>query len=223
MELPATEEFFNKHSSGKYGLQPRCKDCKYEENKRIRLANPEKANEMSRIYRDPEKTRKSALSRSRTPKYKRKFWEETLKKYGLTSESYQEILSAQSGGCAICGKTEEQEGTHLHVDHDHQDNTRRGLLCGNCNRALGLFLDRPELLQKAIKYLTQWKNAPNKVALRESKPIEHISVESAKQLRSIGLTHAKIAKILGCSQAGVSVVLKGWPETSAEANLSVMD
>lgn len=40
------------------------------------------------------------------------------------------------------------------VDHDHSTNTFRGHLCHSCNRAIGMFQDNPEILKRAIKYLT---------------------------------------------------------------------
>ena len=41
----------------------------------------------------------------------------------------------------------------LVVDHCHATGTVRGLLCHNCNRALGLLHDNTEVLLNAIKYL----------------------------------------------------------------------
>ena len=41
----------------------------------------------------------------------------------------------------------------LNVDHCHETGKIRGLLCHNCNRALGLFKDNVEFLERAILYL----------------------------------------------------------------------
>jgi hypothetical protein len=41
----------------------------------------------------------------------------------------------------------------LPVDHDHETGAIRGILCIDCNRALGMFRDDPRLLRKAAKYL----------------------------------------------------------------------
>lgn len=41
----------------------------------------------------------------------------------------------------------------LSLDHDHYTSKIRGILCQECNHAIGLFKDDVELLKKAIEYL----------------------------------------------------------------------
>jgi hypothetical protein len=76
------------------------------------------------------------------------------KEYGLTGEAYIELLTKYQSSCAICGA---KRG--LGVDHKH-DATKavRGILCGSCNRGLGMFRDSPQLLEKAILYLEEVPN-----------------------------------------------------------------
>jgi hypothetical protein len=74
-----------------------------------------------------------------------------FREYGVTREDYNRVLEEQDFSCKICRKKTEQET--LHVDHDHTTMKFRGLLCGNCNRAIGLFKDDPALLHAAIAYL----------------------------------------------------------------------
>lgn len=75
--------------------------------------------------------------------------------YGLGLEDYENILHAQGGGCAICGKTPEQEGRNLAVEHDHKTGYVRGIACGYCNKYLiGRHRDS-ELLRKIADYLDQ--------------------------------------------------------------------
>lgn len=67
--------------------------------------------------------------------------------YGLSVERYEELMSV--GKCAICGRTD----VKLNLDHDHKNGQIREVLCINCNKGLGHFQDRPDLLQRAVLYL----------------------------------------------------------------------
>ena len=69
--------------------------------------------------------------------------------YGVSIEEIRERYSQQEGICPICREHFEK----LDVDHDHSTGRIRGLLCGNCNRALGILKDDPERLIRAIEYL----------------------------------------------------------------------
>ena len=77
--------------------------------------------------------------------------------FGITLEEYNEIFNQQDGVCAICETAE--TGTRngapitLAVDHCHDTGEIRGLLCRQCNSALGWFKDDRELLYKALMYL----------------------------------------------------------------------
>lgn len=75
------------------------------------------------------------------------------KAYGISQEQYDEMFKAQGGTCGICKRFIPHRGEHLCVDHCHTSGEIRGLLCGNCNRAIGLLEDSTEFLSNAIKYL----------------------------------------------------------------------
>lgn len=124
--LPLTSYW--KNSTRSDGLQHHCKDCKRE-------------------------TWKSPSSRTAE-----KQWEYKISYYfGLTSEAYSNLLNSQDGVCAICKRSETNHYKgklrRLAIDHDHSDGRVRGLLCSNCNTALGKFEDNIEWLQAAIRYL----------------------------------------------------------------------
>lgn len=78
--------------------------------------------------------------------------------FGITVAEYNLMLKMQNGGCAICGKTPEENGRSLCVDHVHGTSWIRGLLCGTCNTGIGLLQDDPEILQKAIEYIMEREN-----------------------------------------------------------------
>jgi hypothetical protein len=73
-------------------------------------------------------------------------------KYGITLADYRAIAKEQGNACAICGGGPSCN-KELSVDHCHETGNVRGLLCENCNYALGCLKDRPELFMKAIDYL----------------------------------------------------------------------
>jgi len=90
-------------------------------------------------------------------------WAESRKKwnvkysYGLTGEQLDKIYELQDGKCKICNTTLVMVGSNQNdvvcVDHCHDSNKVRGLLCRQCNAGLGQFKDDLNLLQRAIDYL----------------------------------------------------------------------
>ena len=76
-----------------------------------------------------------------------------MKKFGITKEEYNDMLYNQNGKCGCCGKHHTDEHYSLAVDHDHNTDAVRGLLCGNCNRAIGMLGDSIEGVQRALDYL----------------------------------------------------------------------
>jgi len=66
------------------------------------------------------------------------------------------LLQEQDWKCAICGK----ESDKWCLDHEHDTEMVRGVLCIPCNVGLGCFLDDPEILQDAIFYLMKHQQEP---------------------------------------------------------------
>ena len=76
--------------------------------------------------------------------------------YGITPAEYAE---RRSRPCAICGVFKDEpgkRGSGMHIDHDHATGQLRGTLCDRCNRGVGMFDDRVELLTRAAAYLSEW-------------------------------------------------------------------
>lgn len=74
--------------------------------------------------------------------------------YGITLEDYDKMYEQQGGCCAICWTTKPGgRWNHFAVDHNHKTGAVRELLCQNCNTALGLMQDSPDLLRFAANYL----------------------------------------------------------------------
>ncbi len=86
--------------------------------------------------------------------------------YNLTLEEYDQMFDKQDGICAICGNRNKADMA-LAVDHDHETGFIRGLLCQNCNLALGLVRDNVLILLKMIEYLEKTRDAEDMQVCRE--------------------------------------------------------
>lgn len=105
----------------------RCKVCREDKQKAARQESPERF--QSRVF------------------------ESRLKKFDLTPNDYEMILEFQEYSCAICKRHSNEFKTRLSVDHCHITNKVRGLLCLQCNTAIGSLKDSLKNLKSAIKYL----------------------------------------------------------------------
>lgn len=82
-----------------------------------------------------------------------------LKRHGLTPNQWDAMWYAQGGGCANPGCDRVYPIDHvdlrngLQVDHCHRTGKVRGLLCKQCNTALGHIDDDVTRLRGLIKYL----------------------------------------------------------------------
>jgi len=105
-------------------------------------ANPEKTKLRQRKYIQRHPDRRKETSRTSAHRWRMK------NLYNLTDERYQEMYENQKGLCALpsCGKPAE------HIDHCHETNTTRGLLCARHNTSLGKMWT-PVLLREAAEYL----------------------------------------------------------------------
>jgi Recombination endonuclease VII len=73
-----------------------------------------------------------------------------LRRYGISPAEYDALLAKQGGACAICRK---RSKGRLCVDHCHVTGMVRGLLCNECNGALGYLKDDQASLVAALAYL----------------------------------------------------------------------
>jgi DNA-directed RNA polymerase subunit RPC12/RpoP len=78
-----------------------------------------------------------------------------LKKYNITIDEYNNLLKKQNYSCAICGRktSGRKDNDNFAIDHDHNTQKVRGLLCMQCNTAIGKLKENIEYFNKAILYL----------------------------------------------------------------------
>ena len=135
---PLGEFYDDAHKKG--GVVKRCKSCVRKTINRLRHARPA-VNDPDRYYRTQEQLLESKR-KSRASLYK---------------TSVQHITQLESRvNCDICDeqiKHYNGSGKSACIDHCHDTGTIRGVLCGPCNRMLGLARDNPLILRSAANYL----------------------------------------------------------------------
>ena len=137
------------------GLRSDCKSCNLAQQHARYVADPSAAKKRVKRWQQDNAARVNAYHRERRkdPRVQEAAWRGYLRRqYGITVGKYEEMLSEQGGVCAIC-RSAPKPGRRLHVDHDHETERIRGLLCFTCNNALGDFADDTGRLQTAIGYL----------------------------------------------------------------------
>lgn len=136
-----------------------CKACRNTKVKAWKSTNPErvKAHEKNR-NRDWPAELAAARARRATPEGRRNMRNWRLKQdHGITLDEYERMVADQGGVCKICRRPPRGGRTHhdqmLHVDHDHSSGRVRGLLCRQCNVAIGFLDEDVEIIASAIHYL----------------------------------------------------------------------
>ncbi len=134
----------------------KCRECSKEKplskfylrsSARQQLAKSEEAKYDTRCKKcfDAYRVKWSKANPEKGAEYNRKH------RLGVSGEQYAEMVAVQDGKCAICGCV-----GNLHVDHNHSTGEIRSLLCGPCNRGLGLFHENANAIEAAAAYIRRW-------------------------------------------------------------------
>ena len=170
----------------KDGDKLRCKACRLESNAKFREKNREILVEKNMIYKaqnrdivnawnkkdrkeNPEKYRKyeaNYIIKHGIEKVRKK---EVARLHGISVKQYDELHEKQNGLCEICGKPEKRLSRtkgdkmplcldHCHICKEKGQHIIRGLLCHNCNSAMGKLHDDIDILKSMISYLERHKH-----------------------------------------------------------------
>lgn len=154
-------EQINEKMNGYYKEDPE----KFRKRQKERYASdPESGREETRKWREKNKSKMSEYNRKWHGKQDRfkvalQCSKRAAKKGGYVpcSATREEIESAFTGRCAVCGVPELECSKKLVMDHSHEDGFFRGWVCRKCNSGLGFFNDNEELISLALLYLTSSK------------------------------------------------------------------
>lgn len=128
-----------------------------ERNRRYRERHPTASRDAQRRRRERRPDECKDIGRDRRLK----------ELYGLSLAEYRAIEAAQNNRCAICGGPP-ATGQSLAVDHCHETDENRELLCNSCNCGLGMFREEPWRFRAAINYLAKHKRRLTKVRTTET-------------------------------------------------------
>lgn len=140
-EKDVDTSLYQPRASAKDGLRSECKPCARMLKQSYREADLDRIREMRRA--NYYKHRDQNIEKVRIDRFERC--------YGITVTEYDAMSAAQNNLCKICESPAKSK--RLCVDHDHHTGKVRGLLCIQCNSALGKFGDNEAGLLKAIQYL----------------------------------------------------------------------
>lgn len=135
-----------------------------------RKANPEEVRAETAAYQQahPGKARAWAVNHPEKAKQLIAAWNKAhpgyasararQRNYGMTQAEYDAMLEKQHGKCACCGRSNSGSAMNggyapLFVDHDHKTGKIRGLLCHQCNIALGMLGDSQERIEQLLTYI----------------------------------------------------------------------
>ena len=142
---------FNKHKDLKDGHTTWCKDCTKAAHRENYAANRDQECKNTQSWYSRN------LVRARGLRIK-KFWPGSTWQEALVK--YDELFAKQNGCCAVCGRNKSMFDRELSIDHNHETKEVRGLLCNDCNHALGLLKadSGPDFARRALEYIEKSYN-----------------------------------------------------------------
>lgn len=154
---------FYKHPDGKSGLHPWCKECVKKDIRIRKERDPDHVREINNRATKKWKNNNRQKFRQSTERWRKRNPELMFfYSYGISHEEFKSMLNLQDNKCAICsspfsGRCDQR------VDHNHSCCNKRGkklcgkcirgILCNNCNTAIGMLKDDPKLCDLAAAYL----------------------------------------------------------------------
>jgi hypothetical protein len=123
---------------------------------RYYLANKEKINSKQRDWyarnRDSQLEKKKVYNETHAEQKHRSY---LRRAYGVTADEYERLLVTNDYKCEICLIDQRYTKKRHAVDHCHLTGKIRGLLCSNCNIAIGHLGDDKGKIMKAYEYISR--------------------------------------------------------------------
>lgn len=149
------ETGFYKNKRSRDGYLTVCRACICAERREYVAANKDEVYAKSKAYWEANKERIQEMNRAYHRKHKDRL--RALKREvetGFSPALFDATMAFQDGKCGICKCTlAELPKPQVHADHCHETGQPRGVLCGNCNTAIGRLGDNIEGIRRVLAYL----------------------------------------------------------------------
>lgn len=131
-----------------------CKICERAMAKDWYERNKDKATAKVRDWRERNA---DAVKQYRSENRRKHYLQEVVRKYDVDPAWFDEQMQKQGGSCACCRRDFAwgKKQTTPHVDHCHESQKVRGILCNRCNTVLGLCQDDKNLLSALARYVSE--------------------------------------------------------------------
>jgi hypothetical protein len=141
--------------------------------------------------------------------------------YGISMATFEHIFSEQGFCCACCKSADAKSDLGWCVDHDHETQEVRGILCSTCNTGIGMLGDRLESVQQAVTYLQAHEDRGGHPKDRKPPVCAPISIEYSARIKECfelfeqGLTVADVVMRLRQDPVTISEILWLWKDGKA--------
>lgn len=156
---------FYPNKDGKFGVHSVCKLCQCHYARQRYIGNKNNPNYL-RYKASMSKKYKNNLKLTNPDKITNHYLQSD---YGISLDDKRQLYKMQSGKCAICNNKFASINTS-NVDHIEGTKIIRGLLCGHCNRGIGLLNHSVDILISAINYLNREEFLTLKIRYRSHLP-----------------------------------------------------
>jgi hypothetical protein len=122
----------------------------------------------------------------------------------FSPEQYARMLIQQNGVCAVCQAPPTVERPRLCIDHNHRTGAVRGLLCNDCNSALGFMREDPDAIMRLAHYASAFsagrpENPITLQTLLRQKHVRHVMAQATRTMQRVRRHKAALGVVSGRS------------------------
>lgn len=199
--------FCSKPCAGLYNNRQRAPHIIRQTPEQRKAYNRQYMRQWSHKHRDAinEKRRKQnrpygeAIREYRAKNRRRLTNQDRSRKYGITPQQFQNLLSSQNYRCAGC-QAEDPGKRGWHVDHDHATKLIRGILCYHCNIALGHLRDNANTTRRLAEYLDA------AIHMRERVTPATMEIAACQEIEHGDATKLSVTKSAAFLRTGINTI-----------------